>query len=386
MMLRETKPFGADYGENYFIAPIPLFIDRFGVYPSVSKITNFFDLDALLEYIKTKTEEKMIGSYVKSREKSLQLADGYIVLKIETGGIALFLEISQASIPKEIPEDEYEWSPTTRTPKVTPKLSNHFKMSISVYFDSETISLSEVEKLMTEISQFKVEPKRQSELKFLCKDSEGFVLKTLEMNVPAIDIKLNYGKGFETLYEYICERMGDEKGKSKGLVLLHGVPGSGKTYLIRKLIHDLSEKKQIIYIPPDMAYELSNPAFLPFLMENQNSILIIEDGENIIRSRKGGQNQAVANLLNVADGLLSDALNIQIICTFNCKIGEVDDALLRKGRLIAQHEFQALSIEDSQTLLNHLEIVFTATKPMTLADIYNCKDLGFVEERKSVGF
>jgi hypothetical protein len=64
----------------------------------------------------------------------------------------------------------------------------------------------------------------------------------------------------------------------------------------------------------------------------------------------------------------------------------VDDALLRKGRLIAKHEFKALSKEDAQILLDHLKIAYVATKDMTLADIYNCMDEGFEVERKSVGF
>jgi hypothetical protein len=34
-----------------------------------------------------------------------------------------------------------------------------------------------------------------------------------------------------------------------------------------------------------MAKEISAPSFLPFLMEHQNVILIIEDAENIIKDR-----------------------------------------------------------------------------------------------------
>jgi len=74
----------------------------------------------------------------------------------------------------------------------------------------------------------------------------------------------------------------------------------GKTHYIRYLIHEV-EEKTLIYVPPDMAKEISSPEFLPFLMQYQDSILIIEDAENIIKDRNESTapSQAVANLLNL---------------------------------------------------------------------------------------
>ena len=50
-----------------------------------------------------------------------------------------------------------------------------------------------------------------------------------------------------------------------------------------------------------MAKEISAPEFLPFIMEQQDSVLIIEDAENIIKDRNESStpSQAVANLLNL---------------------------------------------------------------------------------------
>ncbi len=50
-----------------------------------------------------------------------------------------------------------------------------------------------------------------------------------------------------------------------------------------------------------MAKEISSPDFLPFLMQYPNSILIIEDAENIVKDRNESlvPSQAVANLLNL---------------------------------------------------------------------------------------
>ncbi len=122
---------------------------------------------------------------------------------------------------------------------------------------------------------------------------------------------------------------------------------------------------------------MTKPNFLPFLMEHPNSILIIEDAENIIRDRndiKFDASQAVANLLNLSDGLLGDAMHMQIIATFNCDLGAIDKALLRKGRLIANYEFGKLDVNNAKILSEKLGFgTEDISIPMTLAEIYNQK-------------
>ena len=67
---------------------------------------------------------------------------------------------------------------------------------------------------------------------------------------------------------------------------------------------------------------------------------------------------------------------------------KIDQALLRKGRLIAEHKFEALSVEDTNRLLDHLGITHTNTKRLTLTEIYNYNDTHYVSETKpaSIGF
>jgi len=83
---------------------------------------------------------------------------------------------------------------------------------------------------------------------------------------------------------------------------------------------------------------------ISILLENPNSIFVIEDAENIIVDREKDRHCPVSALLNISDGLLSDCLNIQVICSFNTDISKVDGAIMRKGRLIAKYEFKELEI------------------------------------------
>src|SRR5581483_263951 len=97
----------------------------------------------------------------------------------------------------------------------------------------------------------------------------------------------------------------------------------------------------------------------------------IEDAENVIMDRKISQDSSVSNLLNISDGLLADFLNVQLICTFNSSLTLVDGALLRKGRLIAKHEFGKLNIEQAQRLSDHFGFDKVINRPMTIAEIAN---------------
>ena len=130
--------------------------------------------------------------------------------------------------------------------------------------------------------------------------------------------------------------------------MLHGLPGTGKTTYIRHLATLI--KKQLIFVPFEVAHRISSPDFISFMIDHKESVLIIEDAESLLKTREDGENLSVASLLNLSDGLLSDALHMQLVCTFNTNISRVDKALLRKGRAIARYEFKPLSIEKSTRL------------------------------------
>ncbi|CAF4308746.1 unnamed protein product, partial [Rotaria sordida] len=76
-----------------------------------------------------------------------------------------------------------------------------------------------------------------------------------------------------------------------------------------------------------------------------------------------------------SDGLLGDAMHQQIIATFNCDLTTIDPALLRKGRLIANYEFNKLDLESSKILSDKLGFgTEGVTESMSLAEIFNQGD------------
>jgi hypothetical protein len=205
------------------------------------------------------------------------------------------------------------------------------------------------------------------EINLISVGRNGMELRSLEVKRTKLDLNLFYEDDFKEVNEVICKRLANNK--DKGIVLLHGLPGTGKTTYLRYLIGKI--KKRILFISPSVAEDIMNPDFVKMLISNPNSVLIIEDAEKVIMDRKLSPNASVSNLLNISDGLLADFLNVQVICTFTQPLTMIDSALMRKGRLIAKYEFGKLGVAKAQCLSDHLGFDKQVTEPMTIAEIAN---------------
>jgi len=221
------------------------------------------------------------------------------------------------------------------------------------------------------------------EINIITMNSNGLDLKQLTIKPTVLDIDLYYNDDFKAVDKTIKERLA--KGNDKGIILLHGLPGTGKTTYLRHLIGSM--KKKVLFVSPGVAGNLMNPEFIDLLIDNPNAVLVIEDAENIIMDRKYNSSSSVSNLLNISDGLLSDCLNVQIICTFNSALNLIDNALLRKGRLIAKYEFGKLTVNKARKLNDHLGLSQHIDKAMTLAEITNPGETHYkAAEMQSIGF
>jgi hypothetical protein len=227
---------------------------------------------------------------------------------------------------------------------------------------------------------------KENNIALVIQTNRGYDTTTFELPKQKLDIELGYGKSFKPIHEKIIHKLNEKK--SKGLVLLHGTPGTGKTHYLKYLASKIKNKR-VLFIPPFLADFITSPEMTPFLIQNAGSVLFIEDAEKVITDRNTGGGNGVSNILNITDGILSDILNIQIVATFNMDKKKIDEALLRKGRLIAEHKFDALSIEDSQALIDHLGFDYKTDKPMTLTEIYNLSEVEYKSEdkgRPTIGF
>jgi hypothetical protein len=241
-----------------------------------------------------------------------------------------------------------------------------------------------IDEVVKKVRHFKERNKRKPlEMNLVVSHNGRLSLKTMEIKRTRLDLGLYYEDDFKETDETIRQRL--NKKNDKGIVLLHGIPGSGKTTYLRYLIGKI--RKRVLFLSPSVAGSLTSPDFIQLLMGNPNTVLVIEDAENVIMDRRYRSGSSVSNLLNVSDGLLADCLNIQLICTFNSALSMVDSALMRKGRLIAKYEFGKLSVAKSQRLSQHLGFDTAINKPMTIAEITHPGEKDHLESRvEIIGF
>ena len=237
----------------------------------------------------------------------------------------------------------------------------------------------EVYKKIMEIPSMEESPKNN--LYLTSQDSVGHLFLR-EFNIKSkieVDIDLNYNDDFKPIHSLVEERV---KSSDKGIIMFHGMPGTGKTSYVKWFLQNTPKK--VIFMPPYLATQLSSPSFINFVADScKDSLLVIEDAEEVLASRSLGGNTAISNLLNITDGLLSDIFNIQILATFNCKISEIDEALKRKGRIIAEYEFKELAVDKAQKLSDKLGFNNQISKPTVLTDVFNQTEQDF--KKKEIG-
>ena len=349
---------------------------------------NYFDTPKMIEYIKENTPA----------DENMQ----YIVY---------------STYDLDSKEEKVGFSVIFNKSNIFARMENNVTESYVLYGNEDKEALG---KFIELIRRFYVAPEEEKNNLFLvAQDMSGFKLNKWHIKeVKDFDFKLQYNDDFLEANTTINDFL-EEDGKS-GLLILWGEKGTGKTTYIRHLISSYPGKK-FVFIPSNLITMLGDPSFGNFLLSLQNSIIILEDCEAVIRSRKSNSSaSAVSLLLNMGDGLMSDDLGIKFICTFNEEVTNIDEALMRKGRLACMYEFKKLKSNKVKELmpvvvnkkiadyqekidaagddtdkvarlnekidkLNEI-LSYDNFKDMTLADIYNVEDASFIKETKKIGF
>lgn len=259
------------------------------------------------------------------------------------------------------------------------------KNSIEIYYsqcDPKDIR-KQIFEIKEKLPKIKEKPKA-AEVGLIAYDNGYYTIKS-KIKKTDLNIQENYNDDFEQVYKDTLEFL---KSRNSGLIIFNGKKGTGKTTMIRHLCSSLPAKYLIV--TNAVASHLAEPEFMSFLMQNKDSIFILEDCEQVLMSREensfGG---AITNILNMSDGLMSDIFNIKFICTFNADLTKIDSALLRKGRCYANYTFNDLDKQKVKHLSDKYNLGITEYKDMTLAEIYNYESTDYdtsAKPRRKIGF
>lgn len=199
----------------------------------------------------------------------------------------------------------------------------------------------------------------------------------------------NYSTAVLDNYDYVIKQFNSKKPAGR-LLILNGLPGTGKTYIIRGLLSDLAGGTFLL-LPPDMVADISKPQLIETISDaaknkfsNGPLYLIIEDADAALLRRGADNMNLISTLLNLGDGLLGSAFDLRVIATTNANKLDIEPAIMRPGRLCSLINLDKLSSDHANELFIKLnpkkweayqKKVFPNkatwfTNAVTLADVY----------------
>lgn len=200
-------------------------------------------------------------------------------------------------------------------------------------------------------------------MQYVTSSGNGFSTMEMEVKKQDCNIESNYNDDFP--YNKIVSFI---DGDESGLMILYGSPGTGKTSILRHLIYNTD--KTFVFLDSSCFNYITDASFVSMLISRRNSVIVLEDCEDLLRDRIAGNNKLSA-LLNLSDGILGDSLNLKFICTFNAQLRNIDEAVLRKGRLKLKYEFKELTSEKTQALAKKLNKKIPEGKSLPLCEVYS---------------
>ena len=216
-------------------------------------------------------------------------------------------------------------------------------------------------------------------------------------------IKKNYEDKTLTDLQYLIE---DFHAKSGGqLIIMSGLPGTGKSYYLRSLLHSWRDWCTAEYVlDPENLFGHAQGYMADVVLrdsydeeyetfgdeEGKWKLLILEDsGELLVPDAKDRVGQGLSRLLNLVDGLIGQGLRVLVLITTNEEFDKLHSAVARDGRCAAAIQFNTFDRAKAEQWMNGSAPKLPDNKDkFTLAELYALTKGTTVKklEKESAGF
>lgn len=161
--------------------------------------------------------------------------------------------------------------------------------------------------------------------------------------------------------------------KKKGLHVLSGQRGCGKTTFLRPIINGI--EKDVIYIPLTMIENsFNNIDFNDFLDVYGECVIVVDDCENYFNKMHQRSNIYVSNVLQLLDSLQS--VNVHIILSMNITTDLIDGNLLDCNNLKSIIKFDKMSDKKARKLSKKLGFNKKYLHSTSLSEVMNDRESG----------
>lgn len=243
-----------------------------------------------------------------------------------------------------------------------------------------------------------VTPERTGHIYAITRQGSHLDLNSLgDASIPLVEG--NYTSKVIDDYKFIIKDLQSESPSGR-ITIMRGVPGSGKTHLVRAMLLEVPDA-MFVLVSPEMITNLAGPELLPLLLRYRGGttgpiILVLEDADKCLVKRDKENMNAIQSILNLGDGILGSMLDLRIIATTNAQELHMEEALVRKGRLSRMLEVGALDLLTAQKIFTRLcpnksfpmEIngsTNTKNFKITLADVYSlARDNGWLPNARKL--
>ena len=184
----------------------------------------------------------------------------------------------------------------------------------------------------------------------------------------------NYAPEVVSAYEHVLAELRSDAPCGR-FVLLEGPPGTGKSWFVRGLASE--SEALFVFVSAELMGRMSAPAVVPTLLRERERrvpiVLILEDADLVIVKRAVDNMSMVSDLCSLSDGLLAELIDVRIVATTNARRVEIDDAIVRPGRLCTHVVFAPLALEPAERVYRRLtgqERLRAAGGSLTIAEVY----------------